>query len=211
MNSDRELLSSDDGVRPSSVLVDPRQRRILSLLLDASGPVTVDELAARLTATEEEMPDRQLQIDLHHRCLPRLEEIGWIEWDGSKGVTVESLPFGTEATSLPPLDALDDQSWTAIGVLLGCPRRRELLSTIVEQRHQLTIDELTTALTARNHTVWDEYEEATIHVMLYHIDLPKLADVGLIEYNPDEQWITRTRLLMRLADRINFDRALMEN
>lgn len=211
MSSDRELLPSDDGVHPSSVITDPRQRRILSLLLDASGPVAVDELATRLAANEDETPDSRLRIDLHHRCLPKLEEIGWIEWDGSDGVTVESLPFGTETAPLPPLAALDDQSWRAIGVLLGCPRRRELLSTIVEHGHQLTVDELTAALADRSHTAWDEYEEATIHVMLYHIDLPKLADVGLIEYDPDEQWITRTRLLMTLAERINFERSLMES
>jgi len=209
MNSDRELMSSDDGAQPSSVVADPRQRRILSLLLAASEPVTVDELAARLVAAEDETTERRLRIDLYHRCLPKLDEIGWVEWDASTGITAESLPFGDGA--LPALDALDDQSWTAIGVVLACPRRRELLSTIVEKHHQIGVEELTTVLTDRSHTVWGEYEAATVQVMLHHVDLPKLADVGLVEYNPDEKWMTRTRRLMTLAEEVNFDRSLIEN
>ncbi|MFW6435538.1 MAG: DUF7344 domain-containing protein, partial [Halovenus sp.] len=167
MSSDRELIAAGDGSHPSSVVADPRQRRILSILRDASDPVSVDELAATLTADTDETTDRRrLRIDLRHRCLPTLEEVGWIEWTASAEITTKSLPFGDGA--LPALEALDDRSWTAIGVLLGCPRRRELLATIVDQGHQLTVDELTAALADRTHTVWDEYEEATVHVMLYH-------------------------------------------
>jgi len=208
MSRDRELISSGDGAQPSSVVADSRQRRLLSILLDTTGPVGIDELAARLAATEAETAARgRLRVDLYHRCLPKLEEIGWIEWEPSAGVTAESLPFGDGP--LPALDALDDRFWTAVGVLLGCPRRRELLSTIAEQRHQLTVEELTAALADR--TTWSAYEEeATIHVILRHIDLPKLADVGLIEYDPDEGWMTRTRLLILLAERIDLDRSLIE-
>ncbi|MEF8820670.1 MAG: hypothetical protein V5A52_00185 [Halovenus sp.] len=209
MSSDRELLSSDGGAHPSSVVADPRQRQILSLLQDASGPVGIDELARRLAATEDETTERRLQIDLYHRCLPKLEEIGWIEWDSSKGVTVGSLPFGHGTSPLPALEELDDQSWRAIGALLRCPRRRALLSTIVEKHHQLTVDELTAELEKSSHTMWREYDETTIHVLLHHVDLPRLADVGLIEYDTDEKWLTRTRQLMTLAEQIDFDRRLV--
>lgn len=202
MGSDNLLLPGTNDPQQSSILDDPRQRRILSILRDRSEPVDLAELATELAAMEAEEERDRIRIDLRHRCLPKLESVGWIERRDRRVRAAEPLPFGA-GSPLPALDELDEQFWDAVDVLVGYPRRQELLSAIGEQRYPRTLDGLVRELTDRDNSAWDEYDdESTVRTLLYHVDLPKLEDVGLVEYDRDEQQVMRTAFLMLLGNQI---------
>lgn len=212
MNGNGSLLSgggNDYGV--SSILADTRQRRLLFILLDRSHPMTERELSVQLTAKETgkepaevaEEEHKPIKLDLYHRCLPKLEAVGWIE-RCSKGVTTtDSLSAWNEDRSGPGLQNPDHPLWEAISVLFACPRRKELVSIVAGQPHNLSPEELATELEGSgpgSRTDERPESEPTFLSTLHHLDLPKLADVGLIEYDHDEKTVTRTPTLIALAD-----------
>lgn len=85
MSYEGQLLpGGDDYPGRWSILADPRQRRILSILLKKSHPMTERDLSVQLMAEEmgtvpsdvTEDDHRPVQVDLYHRCLPKLEAGG---------------------------------------------------------------------------------------------------------------------------------------
>jgi hypothetical protein len=69
-----------------------RRRRLLSLLWEEDGAWTVEELATRLATAEsdaatETPPEERLEavrIELYHTHLPKLAELGVVEYDRSE-------------------------------------------------------------------------------------------------------------------------------
>ena len=74
-----------------------RPRLALDYLADRTGPVDIEELAAAIAAREadENSPDddtvRQVAISLHHVHLPKMAEIGVVDYEPASSV-VESYP-----------------------------------------------------------------------------------------------------------------------
>lgn len=209
--------SSPQGGDPflelSSILDDARQRRILSILCDRSEPISDRELgfelAARKTGTEpadvSETDLGPVRIDLQHRCLPKLDAVGWIERHPDGIVAAESLPFGDEDSPLPDLQPSDERFWEAVGALLAHPHRQDLVSIIADRRSALTVEELASELGEYDRSSEQgarREDELGVLGRLHHLDLPRLAEAGLIEYDPDERTVVRTRLLTRLGNRI---------
>lgn len=222
MGSEPRLpLGGDDSLEISSILGDPRQRRLLAILLDQSSPMTDRDLSVQLAAQETgtapsdvtEEDYQPIQVDLHHRCLPKLEAVGWIERHPEGVIAAEALSFWDEEPMLPDLRDPDHSSWEAVAALLARPRRQYLVSIIAGQRHHLTLEELATELAEYGHASWatEQHEdEPTLRSMLYHVDLPRLAEVGLIEYDRDEKTIARTRSLMTLVNQTELDDRVTE-
>lgn len=217
MGSEPRLpLGGDNSLDISSILGDPRQRRLLAILLEQSHPLTARDLSVQLAAQEtgtapSYVPegDRQsIQMDLHHRCLPKLEAVGWIERHPEGVIAAEPLSFWDEEPMLPDLRDPEHSSWEAVAALLARPRRQDLVSIIAGQRHRLTLEELATELAECSHASWatERYDDdPTLQSMLYHVDLPRLAEVGLIEYDRDEKTITSTCSLMTLVNQTDLD------
>lgn len=217
MGRDRLLLSGGDDDRGlSSILADSRQRQILSILLDRSHPTAERDLCLQVTAqetgkepaevTEEE--HEPIHVDLHHRCLPKLEAAEWIE-RYPEGVTItESFLSWNENSSSPDLQDPDHPFWEPVSALLARPRRKELISIIADQPQQFSLTELATELEERGPGPYTngqrENELAPINT-LHHLDLPKLAEVGLIEYDHDEKTIARSSVLMALTNQADFN------
>lgn len=209
------LPGDDDYLMRSTILADPRQRRVLSILLDQSHPMTDRDLAVQLAAREAGTPsdvtekDHQpIRVDLHHRCLPKLEAVGWIERHPEGVVAAEQLSFGDTDLSVADLRDPDHPSWEAVAALLARPRRQDLVSIIAGQRRPFALEELATELASRGYPSWTTDEgrdESTLRSMLHHVDLPRLAAVGLIEYDRDEKTITCNRSLMTLVNRTGLD------
>lgn len=210
------LQGDDDYLVRSTILADPRQRQILSILLDQSHPLTDRDLAVQLAARETGTPpsdvtekDHQpIRVDLHHRCLPKLEAAGWIERHPEGVVAAEQLSFGDTDLSVADLQDPDHTSWEAVAALLARPRRQDLVSIIAGQRRLVALEELATELASRGYPSWTTdvgRDESTILGMLHHVDLPKLAAVGLIEYDHDEKTVTCNRSLMTLVNRTDID------
>lgn len=222
MSSDRQLLpGGDDYLEQSSILADPRQRRILSILRNRSQPLTERDLSVQLTARETgrapsnitEDDHQPIQVDLYHRCLPKLESEGWITRHPAGIIAAEPLSFGDEGSTPPDVHNPTHLSWEAVGALLARPQRQDLVSIIAGQHGHLTLEELATAVTERSHTTWpadQRGDEPTLLSTLHHVDLPKLAEVGLIKYSPEEKTLTRTASLETLVNRTDLDNRLPE-
>ncbi|QSW98840.1 DUF7344 domain-containing protein [Haloterrigena alkaliphila] len=63
-------------------------------------------------------------------------------------------------------------------------RRRFVLEALESLSGRATVDELVDALLTRGDDAVDDDAE-TIRIRLHHVDLPKLADAGLIAYHVD--------------------------
>ncbi|WP_207590131.1 DUF7344 domain-containing protein [Halomontanus rarus] len=76
------------------VLATTRSRYVLYYLVDHGGTTTVDTVATAITAWESEttvdsVPKNAVEetvINLVHATLPKLEEYGFVEYDGAGGV-----------------------------------------------------------------------------------------------------------------------------
>jgi hypothetical protein len=202
-----------DDLERSSILGDCRQRRVLSLLLDRDGPTTVHELSVQLVARTDgvapsavtEADYRPVRMDLRHRCLPKLRAVGWIERRADGLVADESLTLGTEQLSPPDLRDPDHPFWEVVSVLLARPYRQDLASLVAERDRRVTVDELATELSARAPRVRLP-DDRRLAVALYHLDLPKLASVGVVDFDPDERTAVRTDRLPQFADWANLER-----
>lgn len=85
---DVSLPDFDEPAEPSwtaaaAVLARPYRHRLLSLLADAGGPVSVSSLAADLARAEPALADipRPLSVTLHHVDLPKLAAVELVTYD----------------------------------------------------------------------------------------------------------------------------------
>jgi hypothetical protein len=69
------------------LLASERRRVVLDILGERSGPVSLEELATAVTATENDTdaPDKdaveRVRIALHHKHLPKMADLGIIDYD----------------------------------------------------------------------------------------------------------------------------------
>lgn len=83
--------------RMFAALSHPRRRRVLSLVGEQEF-ATGDDYSVEAVASETDDPER-LRTELYHHHLPKLAEMGYIEWDP------ETLAFrrGSEFDEIQPL------------------------------------------------------------------------------------------------------------
>ncbi|MDS0476893.1 ArsR family transcriptional regulator [Natrinema sp. 1APR25-10V2] len=86
------------------ILTDSTNRAILTVLTEASHELSVTEIAQQLASENEKGLD-QMVISLHHNYLPRLADVGLIEYDRDTNVVTEGN------------NSLDDASWMDTDVL----------------------------------------------------------------------------------------------
>jgi hypothetical protein len=85
-------------------LSDRQRRRVLVTLLDHN-PQTVDFRASD-DSISDEVPD-ELALQMHHVHLPKLADMGYVEWDR----TADSIERGAKFEELRPLlELLDEHS-----------------------------------------------------------------------------------------------------
>lgn len=209
--SNSTLSVGDDSPILSSILADPRQRRILALLLEQPHPLTDRDLAVQLAAREAEKPPsdvaeedlQQILVELYHWYLPELQKTGWIDRHPEGIVTTEQFPFGDADSSLPPLQD-PEVPWEALATLLARPRRGHIVSILARQDQSLSLEKLAARLAAYERISGTaERGDSALSGTLHHVDLPRLDEVGLIEYDPEENTITRERDLTQIVDWID--------
>ena len=97
-----------------------------------------------------------------------------------------------EVTSLLDGEGLDEDTLVEA---LADDRRREVLSYVVRAEGSLTVDELATTLAATDRSRPPVAGDADrVGIRLYHVHLPKLAKVGLIEVEDDYNRVTSTEI-----------------
>ncbi|MFC6724365.1 hypothetical protein ACFQE1_08265 [Halobium palmae] len=115
---ERSELSKDDLFH---VLQSGRRRLVLSFLRGATGPVDMREIAERLAAWENEKPldditseERQrAYIALYQSHLPKLDEMGAVEYEQSRGV-VTRLPVADQFNPYLDVDAHPQEEAAAV-------------------------------------------------------------------------------------------------
>jgi hypothetical protein len=69
--------------------------------------------------------------------------------------------------------------------------RRIALASLANQQESLSIDDLTNEIIKHNHhlsrTEVDDETAKRIHIGLYQVHLPKLAEAGFIQYDPERK------------------------
>lgn len=223
MSSDaRGVPQGIDSYEAATALADPRNRRVLSVLLERSHPLTTRDLGVLLGAavcgtSPARIPAdvlRRIRTDLHHRSLPALEDAGLIDRFPEGAVLADEGVRELENEGLPALDGDEEQFWKAVAAILARPRRQELLS-VVAGDGPLSLEELSTRVAARETDGWpsataeddstvadastttDSWSAQTLH----HVDLPRLASIGVLRYDPAENTVAPTAVLASLGER----------
>lgn len=87
--------------------------------------------------------------------------------------------------------------------LLSHHRRRAVLRVLESQDEPLAVVDVAEEIAAREHgdsagSVTAE-DVQPIHVELYHVHVPHLADYGVIDYNQDRGYVERTKAADQLT------------
>ncbi len=166
-----------------------RRRCALSILADAS-PLPEPRLASLVAAFEDGQPPtavsdeavRSVRADLKHVHLPALVDADLVERDAS-GVAVTAT--GRRVLGEPGFRTVVENAtreWDDVIECLASERRRIALDVLRGRDGAMGRRDLAQVVAAREADT-DEPADATDAVLtsLYHVHLPKLADVGLVD------------------------------
>ena len=194
-----------DGFEQGSIVADPRQRRILAILRRQGEPIPTVELGTRLAASDESAAAaEQVELDLRHRCLPKLESVGWVERRPAGVCPVDPLPLECRSFDTPPVRDPDDPLWDVVGALLTRPYREAILSTVAARGDRLTVDSLAACLRDEDAVTWAD-DDRTLALSLHHVDLPKLSEMGAVAYDRDERTVAPVDRLSTCVARLGLD------
>ncbi|UTF54476.1 DUF7344 domain-containing protein [Natronosalvus rutilus] len=90
--------------------------------------------------------------------------------------------------------------------LLSHHRRRTILELLLAHEQKLTLSDLTNEIAVREYD--DEITEISgdkimdIHISLYHVHIPKLAETNIIEYDQSRGIIDPTENLQKLESQL---------
>jgi len=194
--------SKSDRQTLSAILANERSRQLLAYL-KTEGASTVRDIAVSLAATEQNCPPSELsapaiknwQTELQHNYLPRLEAANLIDCQVDGHVRYISAPLDRFDVELPAISEPTDPSWDGATAVLARSYRQQLLSLVVDADGPISLLQLAGRLAEAEP---DAVTAATVEtpqavsVVLHHIDLPKLDDIGLLEYDCESRTITAT-------------------
>ena len=187
-------------------LASSERRRILGIL-DERAPNSVPrrDLAKHLVQSKHsdaaaQDPDeavKRASLELHHTHLPKLDAAGLIDQDtGRETVTISDHPAyeddGIDAV-IDPSSTGDPSSLDGLFRSLADDRRRTILDVLTHQVGPIHVETLARELCAKEQSIAesevpaDEVEE--IHGSLRHRHLPRLADAGLVDYDPEGETV----------------------
>lgn len=99
------------------------------------------------------------------------------------------VAYSTVDGAAPANDATLDASFA----LLAAARRRYALAYLAGRSHPVALADLAEAVAVREHgdpiAAIPDPEVRRIYLSLYHLHVPKLAEAGVIEYDPDRKAI----------------------
>lgn len=85
---------------------------------------------------------------------------------------------------------LEETEREAVYDAISSTRRRRALQLLVATDHSLTLADLATEIARTEQEPGGPLTEAQvdqIRITLYHLHIPKLADTGIVTYDPDER------------------------
>ncbi|QCJ47805.1 hypothetical protein [Haloprofundus sp. MHR1] len=101
----------------------------------------------------------------------------------------------TDEQSSATADDVDELS--QLLAVLSHPRRRQVVTLLSDDSHPSTLTELVAAIrTLDSPTPTAADREASLHLSLHHVHLPKLTDAGFVEYDTASRTLTPGRRLV---------------
>jgi len=175
-------------------LADRRSRWLLSCVQD--GPATPRDLAVALAAADLDCTRsavttadrRQYRRQLDASQLPRLTDAGLLVRtpDGFlRGVPAALDHFEVR---FPPLDEPAHPSWPAAAAVLGRSYRYPLVSAVAESG-SVSLSRLAERLDGHPAVADGPATARELAIACHHVDLPKLAAVDLLAYDPDARTV----------------------
>ncbi len=174
-------------------LCDGRRRAVLQLLRNRTEPISDEEVAIHLAATDAEkrlldVTESELagwHVSLRQTHLPVLEEAGLIDWDAEVNAVSISTHPALQNPKLERIIETDGIDWDGILGALVHRRRRIALSVLADYDTALSRVALARAIVEREPGTEtadaDPVEDCC--AALHHVHLPKLAAVGLASYD----------------------------
>lgn len=170
----------------------PERRAVLRSLAD-EGQLPMEDLAAAVTtrladgaARPTDEPSREaVTTSLYHTHLYPLAEAGLIEHDGDSTV---ALSPSVDPELVTELTRAGEGEWASLKVLLSEERRQRVVATLSSSDGSMSLTRLAETVAAIEGPT-SEGPRATIEsvrVALHHVDLPKLADVGVVTHDVDD-------------------------
>lgn len=188
---------SDAQLTDAATLLDlavAPQRRIVLQSLCASGPLSLASLADRVAAHRldvlpTEVPEEaheQAAVGLYHNHLEKLSEAGFVECTEDGDATMVALTSPIDADRIDELIEFAEGSWKELNALLGADRRRHVVSVLLSANGSLPFEELAEGVVARERSeggAADEEHLESVRTSLHHLHLPKLGEVGVLDYD----------------------------
>lgn len=171
-------------------IVSGERRRLLSVLLDRTGPVPESDLAdalrSRQGADRDVPPDepRDELLRLRHAHLPALVDAGLVSWSRTEGTVALTDHPGLRDPLVRRFVDLRASAWEDVIDALADPQRRAVVAALDDAGGALSEASLVREVVGR---VPDRSVPAhDVEVALRHVHLPKLVDASLVEYLPEE-------------------------
>ncbi len=195
----------DGGERSSvtgptaSALADPWRRVVLATLLEAAGPLDLDRLTREIqtrfeVADEDRLPHESVSAALHHTHLPALEAAGLVDRPAPDRVELADHPVLAGDTVTPETLQDHDRPWDALADVATHPRRLHVVACLAD-RSSWRLEGLAAAVRSRMPTTHlDDVPGNDIAALLHHVDLPRLADVGVLSYDVEARRVERQTL-----------------
>ena len=173
------------------LLVAERRQLVLDLLAGRTAPITLEEFVPRVVSEEDGLdPDNEdavqrVAISLHHCHLPRLAESGLVDYDPDAH---RIDPKG--AVKLPGVD--QNRDWLAA---IADPLRLLVLEQLATHE-RTTLEELAANLAESDDPAADSHPR-TIAIGLHHNHLPRLEELGFVDYDTTDRAVEPTERLTR--------------
>lgn len=184
--------SREEQLNDTFETLESRERRYTLEYLQEEGYARREDIASYLEE-ETDADSDSLETALHHNHLPRMDGLGWVDYDTHSG-DVSDATVQVDAKDRMLLDYLEDASdWTdeyldeVFGTLKDENARKTMYVLETEEGGRSTLNGLTGHMT----DLLQKDTEGTKHI-LHHRTLPALDDAGWIDYNMDSEKVSMT-------------------
>lgn len=172
----------------ADALRSPQRRYALAALLsgdDQMEPSTLlADVQARSTVDEE-----SLAVRLHHVHLPNLADAGLIDRSGDTVSLTDHPLFDCPGIDVEAL--VDGDGWDALTAIASEPRRRYLLDVVDAADAPVPLEQLAALVGSR---VENGPGTEQLKSLFHHVDLPRLAEIGVVTYNREEQMVAAAEI-----------------
>ena len=183
-----------------SCLAHPARRFVLSCVAaDRSRSICRDDLETAFVGWHSMKPredasaadQRQANAALRHLHLPALVEAGFVR-EVDNLIVVDGHPALLDPGIKAAMSAVGDAEMQPVFQALADAERRAVLDVLSHQYRPIHVEELARELAARSSESTGPAAHERIHRRLHHVQLPLLADAGLISRDDNRDLVGYT-------------------